>query len=208
MLRDTAVSLIAARLGNRTDLNDSIIAEMQLVQETLEHGDFLPFFLISEQATTSTTIDEERLVLPGDFLREFEEGAFWYYTNSDENTYTPLIRREMEEIKGAGLESGAPQYYAMTGAYLRVAPVPDAVYVVKMIYYATDTLLDTNVENNWLKWAAEWIIAETGARVATYIQNDKLVQRFMQDIQTSSDRFKRFAEGRKHSNQDYRMEYK
>lgn len=207
MLRDKAISIIARRLGNRTDLDADILDEMQLVQESLEHGDKLPFFLLSEMASTSTTADEERVVLPGDFLKEYEEGALWYYDASAAEQWTPLTRAAMEELKGAELGTGEPQYYALADNYIRLAPIPDAVYSLKMLYYAEDTVLDTDIENNWLKYAPEWIIAETGARVATYIQNDKLVQRFMQDILTSSDRFWRYAEARKHSNQDYRMGY-
>lgn len=209
MLRDAAVNLIALRLGKRTDLNDQIIAEMQLVQEVLERGELMPFFLLSEMATTSTTAEDERLVLPGDFLQEFEEGALWYQ-DEDEQWY-PLQRAALEEIKGAfdvDSSTGYPQYYSLMDNYFRLAPVPDAAYVIKMVYYAQDTVLATNIENNWLKYATEWFITEVGVRVAAYIQNDKMVNVFTQNVQAAKDRFWRFNESRKHSNQDYRMEFK
>ena len=207
MLRDAAVSLIALRLGNRTDLNDQIIAEMQLVQETLERSPLMPFFLLTEMATAQTVTDIERVALPTDFLQEYEAGALWYYAASGDTLWTPLIKRALEDFKGAELTSGAPQYYAVTGEYFRIAPIADAAYDIKMLYYAQADVLDTNIENGWLKYAAEWIIAETGTRIAAYIQNDKMISVFMQNAQTAKDAFWRYNEERKHSNQDYRMEF-
>lgn len=211
MLRDTAVSIIAQRLGNRTDLDAKIVTEMQLVQDTLERAELLPFFLLTEMATTQTTAGEERVAIPSDFLKEFEEGALWYYNSGESPSWKPLARKNIQDVKGAFTsdeETGAPQYYTLTGNYYRIAPVPDDVYILKQFYYAKDTVLSSNVENNWLKFAAEWFICETGVRISAYIQNDKMVQLFARDLAKAKDAFWRYNEGRKHSNQDYRMEYR
>jgi hypothetical protein len=208
MLRSTVVSLIAQRLGNRTDLDAQIISELQLTQDTLERADMLPFFLLTEFVATVTVAAEERLKLPDDFLKEYEEGALWYYDATSASQWAPLKRSSMEQLKGAFTTEGYPQYYALAGNYFRLAPVPDEVYSVKMLYYAQDTVLSTDVENQWLKYCPEWILSETGARMAAYIQNDKMAATFMQNAQMAKDKFWRYDEGRKHSNQDYRMEYK
>lgn len=207
MLRDTAISIIARRLGKRTDLDDQILDEMQLVQEVMEHADMLPFFLLTELATASTEVGEERVKIPTDFLKEYEAGALWYYDSTDDQIWFPLKRREIEELKGAFTDDGPPQYYALAGEYYRIAPVPDDVYTLKMLYYGQDALLTSNIENQWLKYAPELMIAETGLRVAAYIQNDKLVAIFQQNQQMAYEKFWRYCEARKHSNQDYRMEF-
>jgi hypothetical protein len=208
MLRDTAVNLIARRLGNRTDLNDSIIAELQFVQELLENREYLPWFLLSELASTSTVADEERLALPSDFLMEYEQGALWYYSASSETKWTPLVKRPIEDLKGAFDSSGAPQYYALANGYFRLGPVPDAVYNIKMLYYKRDEGLDTNIENNWLKYAPALMVAMTGVQVATYIQNERMIQVFAAALQRAEVEFYNALEARKHANMDYQMEFK
>ncbi len=208
MLRDAAVSIIAQRLGNRTDLNDQIIAEMQFAQEALETEDYKPHFLLSEFADTTTTIGEERLAVPSNFIQEYDEGTLWYYdTTGATPVWTPLRKRAVEDIKNAGLAEGPPQYYSIGNGYFRLGPVPDAEYSIKMLYYKRDTVLTSNIENGWLKYAPRLLIARTGLDVATFIRDPQLVQIFGQLYTDARAKFIANEEGRKHANMDYRMEY-
>src|SRR5688572_12731232 len=89
MTRDEAVALIAFRLGDRTDLNDRIIAEMRLAQTELELGPTLPWFLLTEMATATLYEGDDTMALPADFLREVDEdeSALWFYKVDADSDY-------------------------------------------------------------------------------------------------------------------------
>lgn len=181
MQRDEAVTIVARRLGNRTDLNSAIIAEMQLAQSTFEHhwpSDTYPWFLLTESASTSTNTDDERVQLPSDFIQEVEEAALWI--QQDDGSYLEMCKYDLDTLRRAEPASGRPRKYAVLGQYIHFWPVPDSTYAIKMIYVAEDTVLDSNVENKWLKYAPELLIAATGLRMAAYVQNKIVMDLFLQ----------------------------
>jgi len=183
MLRDEAVDIIADRLGNRTDLDTRIIAEMQLSQTMLEQtwgATDMPWFLLKElgeQASTSTVAGQERLEVPSDFLREPEGGALW--VQDTDGTWSGLCKHDIDFLRKHESATGLPRGYALVGKYFRFYPTPDAAYSVRMLYYASDTVLSSNVTNSWLTYAPELLIASTGARIAYYIQDQQVAQLFL-----------------------------
>jgi len=173
MLRSTAIASIARRLGNRTNLDSAILTELQATQVTLEEDHAIrPWFLLTEIASATTTASEERVQLPTDFIGEYEYGTLYVYDSSAEDPWIELAKDDYDDLvayhKGA---TGQPQSYALTGNYFRLFPTPDAAYTLKMLYYKKDTTLDSDIENQWLKYAPELLISETGKRMAAYIQN-------------------------------------
>jgi len=200
MLRDAAVDLIMKRLGNRSDvaLRDDIINEMVYVQENiLEGGPSFPLFLITEISTALATALDERLKLPGDFLREWEDGALYYFdTNDAVNPWKPLIRDDWDAIKAAHTTAtpALPTHYDIAGDYFLLAPTPDQAYTYKFRYYGADATLagvygTNNIENLWLDKASDWLIGETGAIIATqYLVSNKLHQMFVAQATRGSKR--------------------
>lgn len=160
MTRDEAVSWVQFHLGNRTDLTTQAQNALIAAQEELERQDFLPWFLRTEVMPLTTTIDEERLAIPDDFIREWEEGAL-YLVDSDgelveiEKDTLTILRAQ---FKGAA--TGQPTDYAMDNAYFRLFPTPDAAYTLKLIYYAHAAELSSNIENAWLKNAPWMVISQ------------------------------------------------
>lgn len=173
MLRDTAVATIARRLGNRTGMESDIIAEMQLAQTTLESDATIrPWFLLTEIASTTATAGEERLQLPSNFLAEYEEGTLFVYDGTLDDPWVELVKCPFDDnVKVAKGASGKPESYSLTGDYFRLFPTPDAAYTMKMLYFKQDTTLSSDVENQWLKYAPQLLIAETGITMAAYLQN-------------------------------------
>ncbi len=208
MLRDTAIAYIARRLGNRSDLAAAILDEMQLVQETLENEDYHPHFLLSDVTDLTLTSGTDFVSFPTDYLAEYEEGALWYYDATASTPYTQLEKRDLDEIKNANLTAGTPQYYALGNGGFYIGPVADADYSLKIIFYQRDTALTTNIENNWLLYTPRLIIARTGLEMATYIQNERMMQFFGSMYSDAYDKFIKTEENRKHVNRDYRMEFK
>lgn len=199
MLKSEVVSRIQRRLGMRTDLAAAILEELQDAQVKFERGIqlpsggiFLPWFLRSEQAEALTEINEQRVPVPSDFLREIDdEVGLWYY-NADADTedeqWTRLEKNGLDFLRVNLPGTGSPKGYCLDGVYFRIFPTPDAVYSLKMIYYAADaTLTDADGTNKWLTYAPYLFIGEAGYEIAASTRDDKAVAYFeklrMQEIQ-------------------------
>lgn len=194
MTRDEAVTSIMNRLGNRTDLETDIITEMKIVQESvLEGHSWLPWFLLSEIATETTVADEERVELPTDFLLEDDDQALWWYDSSDtDNGWKPLAKDDLDILRERYPGTGEPKAYALRGNYFIIKPTPDDSYTLKMSYYARDAALDTDIENEWLKHAADLLIAETCVVMAEeYIKDSESAERFKVAARRAWDRLYR-----------------
>ena len=187
MTRDEAVTLIKQRLGNNTnpDLDQQIINEMVHVQEFLLEGeDFIPWFLLKEEAATLANINEPRLELPEDFLHEWEEGCLYLVkpgATLQQTSYIPLIKDDYDVIRNRHYGYGTPCAYDFAGNFFWLAPIPDAAHQLRMVYYGkAESLATQNIENVWLKYAADWFIGEVGTIIAgQYQQSDKQVPQFV-----------------------------
>lgn len=215
MNKSDAVDIVAYRLGNRTDLDTRIGQEMSLVQETrLERSELpLPWFLLTENAYIDTVASEQRLPVPSNFLREYENGALWYYVSGADVEWTMLCK-DSEQILRAALgdtlsATGKPSHYSLTGDYFRLYPVPDAVYRIYMKYYAQDTLITAvsdTAENSWLKYAPDLLISETLLKMSRQLRmRPQAVQEFEKDVADARRRFLVDVEARKHTNRRYIM---
>ena len=211
MLRGAAVSLLEGRLGNRTNITATIILEMIQAQETVceMNGLFTPWFLETKTRATlgSTTVDVEELALPADWLGEIEEQSIWIYDASNTDTpYTELRKGSYDVALQRFPTAAIPQRYTLNNDQLLFSPTPDAVYDIRARYFAKAPSLSTNIENNWLKYASDWLIAETGLIIARdHIQNDVMAQRFIQAAQRGRDRVFVANEARQHVGRVYGM---
>lgn len=182
MIRDSAVDLIMKRLGNQNDitLRDDIITEMVQAQETVLEGDVIdPWFMVSEEASNSTTIGEERVPLPLDFADLWEEIGLYRYDAALDDPYVEMSREDWEEIKKCLNYSDKPTHWDIAGQYLLMRPLADAVYPLRLWYIKKGASLagtygetgGGNIENEWLKHASDWLIGETGAVISEqYLQ--------------------------------------
>jgi hypothetical protein len=212
MTRDEVVAVLRRRLGNRsTSINDAVIEELKLAQTRLEQVPVanatvlaeLPWFLITEEASSATVADEERVEIPSDFIMELEAGAMWLQENS---TWNEIFKGDLDSLRATDLANITDQrYYALVGGYFRFFPTPDDVYPVKMLYYKYDDVLSTNIENQWLKYVPELMIAEAGIKLAQFIQNDKKVVEFTNDRMVEVARLNKANAARKHANRSYQM---
>jgi hypothetical protein len=171
MTRDEAVARIAFLLGNRSDLDEAIRRELQVAQVQLELGPMLPWFLLSEEATAVLPLGQERIAIPDDFLREpEEEGALWLFVAGSE-VPVELAKSQYDRARSVYSGSGRPQVYAGVAGYFYLFPLADLEYTLKLIYYAADTPLATNVENKWLKYAPDLLCGQAGGVLAAALGN-------------------------------------
>lgn len=197
------LDLLMSRLGNRMEagLRATCLSEMKLFQRTkLEKGPTLPWFILSETASSNTTAGERRLALPDDFLREDDESRVYLITAAgkkielEKGEYAELTAMEDSSENEAESE-GQPTHYALKGNYFHLFPTPDQVYTVQFRYYAkqddpTDT---TSSENAWFEHAPDLIIAEVGVVVAgQHIQDIEKVALFQ--TQANEARARMFVE--------------
>ncbi len=165
MFRDVARARIQQTLGFRSDKETEIIAALQDAQVMLERGATLPWFLQSEVASIVTVDGEERVPLPTDFLREWEDDPLWYFvagSGGDDDTWTELAKDDLALLRSKYPGEGAPVAYALDVKYFRIFPTPDDAYTLKMIYFKKDAVLTTNVENQWLTYFPYLVIGEAG----------------------------------------------
>jgi hypothetical protein len=208
MTRDEVVAIIAERLGQRTDLNAAIIAEMQLAQSIRleQNGKFMPWFLLTEYSTVQTEADEPRVAVPDDFIQEEEESGLWVQT--DAGIWIELRKASEDKAFNAyeGVEPAQPERYALAGDHLTLFPTPDKVYNLRMRYFAQDIPLTSDIQNKWLKYAADLVIAEVGQVLAgRHVQDQTLEAGFQMDKAAAWQRLWLMHEARMHANREYSM---
>lgn len=208
MLRDDVVALLGKRLGSRIDLDASIVLEMRAAQETLLEGSgaLLPWFLLSAETTLVATADVEAVALPSDFLGMAEDHPVWLIDPTASPTDLKLAKRDYSVIRERYQTSTKPVAYAQIEGYLLLRPIPLTGYSLKLRYYQRGVTLSSNIENIWLKYASDLMLAEVGAIMAgRYLQNAKLEAQFQNDVVLARSRLLIQHERRLHENRSYSM---
>lgn len=175
-----AVANVAKKLGNRTDLDDSIKAEIQLAQAELEASRTLPWFLLQTEMYTTAAADATYVTTPEDFLREYEGGALWVEDTST-GDFTKLTKIHFDDLRAVEYdeEDTNPTYYALAGGNFYLAPPPAADTRLRiMCYRKADTLSDDADTNVWLDNNPELLIAKAGMRMAQYLRSVELFSMF------------------------------
>jgi hypothetical protein len=180
------VQLTLNRCGARnasSELKTQTFLELQLVQTRLEEDPELPWFLLSESSSTTTTSGEPRVVVPSDFLMEEETIDLW--AQNADGDWKELIKIEYDRLKNEyqNDSNAFPKYYALRGGYFYLGPTPDASYSLRMTYYKKDTVPATGVTNQWSTYAPDLLIAELGAVIAgDYLSDFEKQQSFEKGI--------------------------
>ena len=181
MTRDEAVARILERLGFRSGLSTTIQGALQEAQQELEAAVELPWFLKSEYSSIQTTADEERVPVPTDFLRELEDDDTLQYYDADEELWIALgkelphiARQEWQGFTGVKW----PRKYSLDNLYFRLYPTPDDTYTLRMQYYKSDDVLDSNIENLWLTHRPNLLIGRAGIHVAASLHDDRALRYF------------------------------
>lgn len=193
MTRDQLITQVLQRVGKRTDLQADAELEILTVQAVLEEHQWLPWFLLTEDSSTTTTINEDRVEVPDDFLLEDDDQALWLYDSSNtDNAWKPLDKDELDVLRARYPGTGRPRAYALRGDYFILFPTPDAEYQLRMVYYGRDVALDTNVENKWTKHAPDLVIAELCLILAEeYIKDVESAAGFKEKVKRAWDRVSR-----------------
>jgi hypothetical protein len=136
----------------RTDLTDQIpdfirFAELRLRRE-------LRIRQMLKSVTTATTGGDSTVELPTDFL---EVKDFFVATNPIQPlTYSsPAILSRNSRVT----ESGVPVDFTILAAEFKLAPIPDSVYTLELLYYSSPTFLsDANQTNVFVSLAPDALL--------------------------------------------------
>lgn len=216
MTASKILDLLMSRLGDRREpeLRALCLLEMALAQETvLEAGPVLPWFLITEEAVTTTTVNDHRVELPDDFIREVDDGEYpLYYRPADGSSDVVLTKGSFSELRAKNWgERDTPMGYALRGEYLMIFPKPQEEHILVLPgYYARQTPPSDSdsFENVWCKWAPDLLMSVTGEIVAAqHLQNvDPIVVQSFSNIKVEAyNRLSRMETAREEANRDRSM---
>ena len=208
MDRSAAIDRVQVGLAFRTGLETRVINALQDAQVQLERGTTLPWFLQTEVSSISTVDGEERVKVPSDFIREVDEDPLWYFNGSAEeaaDVWTALAKDELEVLRRTYPGEGAPIGYNLDPSYFRIFPTPDAAYVLKMIYYKKDAVLDSDIENLWLEHFPLLLVGMAGFSLASGLRDKDAITLFNAMRVEQRATMVRDTEARKHASQRYIM---
>lgn len=178
MTRDEAVAEVLRGLEFRRS-DAGVVLTMQEVQRDLEMGKTLPWFLLEEAMILVGTADDPEVALPADWLRFSEDDPPTAY-NADAELIAELEKGEYNQLRNVwtGSTRVRPLAYSIRKSTLWVFPTPSTVWSVRGSYYKKDALLTSNIENEWLEFAPNVIIAKTGLKMAADLQMPKAIAKF------------------------------
>jgi hypothetical protein len=184
MTRSEAVTRINDALGFRVAGNPIeavAIRRLQEAQRDLEAGKTLPRFLLQEDQTLLLPAGEHALALPTGFIREDDDNRL-HFTSADTNL--PLYLKSMRYVDAVlqvttqqrpdepQLQTVAPSVYVIRKSTVDFITLADQDYTLIWNYYKADDLLTTDIENQWLANAPEWLIGEAGSRLALDLRDE------------------------------------
>lgn len=217
MTGQQALDLLMFRLGhnNNAGLRAAAASEMQLAQQVLEGGPIKPWFLFTDHTCDAfrTSPDVERVRMPVGFLGMDEDmGAVLYYQDeqlSGPDPWRELDMKRLRDLRRAfvGAASGVPEKFDFVSNFAYFRPVPNAVYNLRVFGAFVDALPgDSDLTNQWLIYAPDWLIASTGIQVAIkHIKDFELANEFRQDEQLARGRVQLEHQRRAHTGRLYTL---
>lgn len=199
MLRDAVVDLIAFRLGQRNDLRNIIIAEMEhIIQSELSQaGHYFLWQLGTWRKLGDLAANASTTTLSG-FLALDEDTPLTYVTEPPGiEIPQEIFYREnfWPDTIPSTQAAGPPTYWRWVGAdTLEFDKKADTDYGIYGRGYVIDTSIagsygdSNNIENRWLRRAADVLIAAVGTRMAQSLASPQLYQMFSQDFSKAWNR--------------------
>jgi hypothetical protein len=150
----------------RDDLTSQIPTFIQLAEIRLRRE--LRLRQMLKAATTLTVADDSTVELPSDFL---EMRDLHFNTNP-----ITVLKYDVPNVfyrNTWSTISGRPTNYTLLANEFQLAPIPDSVYTLQMLYYAAPEFLsDLNTSNVFLTTCPDLLLYGALAESAPYIMDD------------------------------------
>lgn len=200
MDRDGVVAFMQQKLGFRTQLTSACITALQIMQDQLERGATLPWWLLQEDtvfpitpAVPASSIPQQ-YNLPTGFIKEpdHQDGNLrLQLTAPGPQIFIEKMDYEQAEKFFFGLRQtwwdgtsiivqqtgtapspGKPKAYVLRATKVRIYPGPDVAYNLLWTYYAHDVALTgSNVTNGWTANAPLLLAGRAGVLVSQDIRD-------------------------------------
>lgn len=185
MTRDEAIALVHRGLGFRSDQTQNIIASLVKAQTMLEHGEELPWFIVSEDETLSLSSATQSVDLPANFIREVEDTGLNDFYVQD---YSRLVKVDYDVgaamYATATITSEFPRHYAIREASFYFWPAVSTDTTLVWSYYARQESLLSAAGNVWLDKVPYLLVAMAGKDLASDLRDISATQKFAADEQT------------------------
>lgn len=122
--RETRFSSTVAASGLAQEIKDAIKSAIQYYENEL-------FWFNEQQATTNTVVAQEYYSFPPDFVQMHAIAR--KRTDTEWDPLRPLSFDEVEDLNNSGRQA-MPRYYCSYNEQLRLSPVPNAVYSLRLSY--------------------------------------------------------------------------
>ncbi|CAB4126395.1 hypothetical protein UFOVP89_38 [uncultured Caudovirales phage] len=160
----------------RTDLTSQIPLFVQMAENRLRRD--LRIRPMLKVVTTTTAINDPTVAIPSDFLEMRD-------LHIEANPIHTLIYQNpsnfFRNTKAGSLTGGYPNNYTIMGSEFQFAPIPDAAYTLKMVYYAAPTYLSsTNASNAFLATCPDLLLYASLGEAEPYLMNDARVATWAQ----------------------------
>jgi len=150
----------------RSDLTSIIPGFITLAENRLRRE--LRIRQMLKSVTTSTVANDATVEIPSDFL---EIRDFVVMTNPIQ----PLSYSSPSSLSNdpRTSEVGVPKSYTIFASEFQLAPAPDGVYTLKMLYYSAPPYLSSsNVSNVFLNTAPDGLLYGALVEAEPYLMND------------------------------------
>jgi len=164
-----AYSDLQTSIGNylaRSDLTSQIPDFITFAENRLRRE--LRIRQMLKSVTTATVKADSTVELPSDFLQVRD---FVVVTNP----LTPLSYSSPSSLSNdpRASEVGVPRSYTILANDFQLSPIPDAVYTVKMLYFAAPAYLSSsNTTNVFLTTAPDALLYASLIEAEPYLMND------------------------------------
>lgn len=167
----TALKSTIADYLARSDLTTQIPDFITLAENRLRRDVRIRAML--KVVTTSTTASDPTVSIPTDFLEMRD-------IHIEANPVHTLIYQNpsnfFRNTKAGTLTTGFPNNYTVMGSEFQFAPIPDAAYTLKMVYYAAPIYLSSTVSSNvFLTSCPDLLLYASLGEAEPYLMNDARV---------------------------------
>lgn len=210
MTFDEIKSVLASRLGSRTDLDAEIATELKLAQRNMEHNwpdSTMPWFLLSDMSISYYAVQTQPL--PDGYIRDYDEGMaqsrfvteYDDGSNSDRTSWTPAEKMygevsQLFDMRDTTFDCEVKLIYSIFGGNVVIYPTlseeasfdPSGAWrkytELYVPCYLEQPVEDTGITSNaWTDYAPELLIAAAGRQLARYLHDGEIAALFEQDYQ-------------------------
>lgn len=154
----------------RSDLTSQIPDFIRLCELRLRRD--LRIRQMLKSVTTSTTASDSTVELPSDFLEARDLVVVG-------NPVQPLnyLSPSLFNRNARAADAGKPLDYTILANDFQLAPIPDAVYTIKLLYYSAPTFLSiSNTSNAFLANCPDLLLYGSLIEAEPYLMNDPRLQ--------------------------------